>query len=205
MVWSQDAMAKRKKNGGNPAKNAWEPLTIGPAASNDGRNIGMSHAFYSTDGRKHWYAYREAGQQRAVACLAFHNSKYNGFALVFEDTSMHLSFKRNDRAAVRDWRHFQAIKNEVAGPQREALEIYPPESELVDAANEYHLWVLPEGLTAPYGFENKTVLDASNYHDHALYRTSGKSGAQQREWEEGIPTGLGLPGAEPTYKPDDKE
>ena len=44
----------------------------------------------------------------------------------------------------------------------------------MDAANEYHLWVLPEGLTAPYGFEHKAVLDASNKHDHALYRQGGQ-------------------------------
>jgi hypothetical protein len=197
-------MAKRKKSGGHPAKNAWEPLEIGPA-QHDGRPMGMAYAFYESGGKKHWYQYREAGQQPAVACLAFHNSKYNGFALVFEDTSMHLTFKRNDRAPVRDWRHFQAIKNEVAGFQREAIEIFPIESELVDAANEYHLWVLPEGLTAPYGFEARAVIDAVSTHDHAAYRTGGKSGFQQRGWEEGIPTGLGIPGSEPTYKPDDKE
>jgi hypothetical protein len=117
----------------------WEPLQVGPAAKTLG---GMVAAYYDSGGRKHHYAYRNP--QRAVACLAFANRLYNGFALVFEDTSMHLTFKRNDRAAVRDWRHFQAIKNEVAGPEREAIELYPPESMLVDAANEYHLWVLPK-------------------------------------------------------------
>ena len=152
----------------------------------------MSGAFYSSHGRKHWYSYREP--QPAVACLAFHNRLYNGFALVFEDTSMHLTFKRNDRAAVRDWRHFQAIKNEVAGPEREAVEIFPPESELVDSANEYHLWVLPEGRWSPLGFIHgePQLMDATSTHDHASYRTGGKSGYQQRGWEEGIPTGLGI-------------
>lgn len=195
-------MAKQRRSG-NPAKNAWEPLSIGSAA--DPGSMGMAHAFHQSGGTKHWYHYRIGLHMKAVACLAFHNSKYNGFALVFEDTSMHLSFKRNDRAAVRDWRHFQAIKNEVAGPDREAIEIYPVESELVDAANEYHLWVLPEGLTAPYGFEQKALMDSASSHDHAQYRQTGKAGYKQREWEEGIPTGLGIPGTQPTIKPDDKE
>jgi hypothetical protein len=192
-------MAKRKKPGGNPAKNAWEPLTIGPAASNDGRGIGMAHAFYSSGGKKHWYRYREGGQQPAVACLAFYNRLYNGFALVFEDTAMHLSFKRNDRAPVRDWRHFQAIKNEVAGFEREAIEIFPPESMLSDAANEYHLWVLPKNQISPLGFDNEAplLIDATSTHDHAAYRQGGKAGWQQRPWEEGIPTGLGIPGSTP--------
>jgi hypothetical protein len=129
---------------------------------------------------------------RAVACLAFYNRLYNGFALVFEDGSMHLTFKRNDRAAVRDWRHFQAIKNEVAGPEREAVEIFPPESQLVDGANEYHLFVLPKGLQSPLGFDQGQELGpAVNTHDNASYRQGGSSGYAQRGWEEGIPTGLG--------------
>jgi hypothetical protein len=71
----------------------WEPLQVGPAAKTLG---GMVAAYYDSGGRKHHYAYRNP--QRAVACLAFANRLYNGFALVFEDTSMHLTFKRNDRA-----------------------------------------------------------------------------------------------------------
>lgn len=184
--------AMPKKRSGNPAKNAWEPLTVGPASSDmTHHKAGMAQAFYRSKGYKHWYSYRTS--QNAVKCLAFYNSKYNGFALVFEDTSMHLTFKRNDRAAVRDWRHFQAIKNEVAGPEREAIEIYPPESELVDAANEYHLWVLPEGAWSPLGFMHgePQLLDETSTHDHAQYRQGGKPGATQRGWEEGIPTGLG--------------
>ncbi len=42
-------MAKRKKPGGNPAKNAWEPLEIGPA-QHDGRPMGMAYAFYTSGG-----------------------------------------------------------------------------------------------------------------------------------------------------------
>ena len=113
-------------------------------------------------------------------------------ALTFEDGSIHLSFKRNDRAPVRDWRHFQAIKNSVAGPEREAIEIFP-KNNLVDAANEYHLFVLPPGMESPLGFEGgAALLGAADHHDHARYRQGGPPGGRQRAWEEGIPTGLGL-------------
>lgn len=163
----------------------WDPLTIGNAADH---GEGMTGTYYRTRGRKHYFAYRNP--QPAVNMWAFHNRLYNGHALVFEDGSMHLSFKRNDRAAVRDWRHVQAIKNEVAGIDREAVEIYPIETNLVDAANEYHLWVLPPGTELPLGFRAYEVGAAADEHDHAAYRQTGKAGARQRAFEPGLPTGL---------------
>lgn len=41
------------------------------------------------------------------------------------------------------WHEAQRIKNEIAGPDATAVEIYPPHAEVVDDANAYHLWVLP--------------------------------------------------------------
>lgn len=172
---------------GNPAKQGWDPIRVGAVNT----QTPMAHAFVATEGRRHHYVYREP--QRAVECVAFGNRLYDGLALTFEDGSMHLSFKRKDRAAVRDWRHFQAIKNEVAGPEREGIEIYPPESELVDAANEYHLWILPPDARLPVGFavEGPQLLPAADEMDYAAYRTGGRPGGRQRGWEDGIPTGLG--------------
>jgi hypothetical protein len=64
----------------------------------------------------------------------------------------HLSIRRNDRGAARDWRQFQQIKNDICGKDREAIELYPAEHRVVDTANQFHLWVLPEGVTIPVGF-----------------------------------------------------
>ena len=69
----------------------------------------------------------------------------------------HLSIKRRDRAPVHDWRHFQRIKNELAGPEWEAVEIYPAESRLVDAANQYHLWCFQ--FQIGFGFDKRLVLN----------------------------------------------
>jgi len=71
----------------------------------------------------------------------------------------HLSIKRLDKAAVHDWRDLQRIKNELCGPEREAVEIFPAESRLVDSANQYHLWVLPEGARVPFGFDQRLVTE----------------------------------------------
>jgi hypothetical protein len=64
-----------------------------------------------------------------------------------------LLVRRNDSAPVRSWSDMQRIKNEIRGPERVAVEVYPPESVLVDSANIYHLWVLPEGFALPFTLE----------------------------------------------------
>lgn len=48
------------------------------------------------------------------------------------------------------WAIKQRIKNELAGPERLAFEIYPPVSELVDGADMYWLWIMPEGEKMPF-------------------------------------------------------
>lgn len=56
------------------------------------------------------------------------------------DGVVHLNIRRVDGAAIlRDWRHFQRIKNELLGEECEAVELYPAESRLSDEANKYHL------------------------------------------------------------------
>ena len=87
------------------------------------------------------------------------------------DECTHLSIKRRDRLEIRDWREFQRIKNELVGPECEAIEVFPAESRLVDTANQYHLWVFPFKL--PIGFNRRVVSDAS-------YK-----GSVQRPWEPG--------------------
>lgn len=69
------------------------------------------------------------------------------------------------RSTRHDWREFQRIKNEVVGPEREAVELYPAESRLVDTANEYHLWVAGEGVTIETGFSKRAVADQGHRLD----------------------------------------
>ena len=74
-----------------------------------------------------------------------------------EGDYLHLNIRRRDGGMVRDWRHFQQIKNEIAGPEREAVELYPAESRLVDTTNKWHLWVLPEGAQTGFGWSQRDV------------------------------------------------
>lgn len=68
---------------------------------------------------------------------------------------------RRDGECIHDWRVMQRIKNCVAGEDREAVEIYPAESRVLDAGNYFHLWVMPIGQKVPFGFDGRLVVEAS--------------------------------------------
>lgn len=78
----------------------------------------------------------------------------------------HLNIRRRDGKAIfRDWRHFQEIKNQLCGLEREAVELYPAESRLTDTSNKYHLWVAPSGYRFPFGFQTRDVMEPhSTFH-----------------------------------------
>lgn len=79
-------------------------------------------------------------------------------------TLWHLSIKRLDHNPIHDWRDLQAIKNAIAGPEFEAIELYPAESRVVDTANQFHLWVFmseqssKEPPQLPLGWWTRVVI-----------------------------------------------
>jgi hypothetical protein len=83
----------------------------------------------------------------------------------------HLSIKRNDGCAIRDWRDMQRIKNDLVGPEHEGVELFP-ESRLVDGANQYHIFVLPIEHRWPIGFCERLVSENEDM------------GVQQRPWSD---------------------
>ena len=80
----------------------------------------------------------------------------------FKGKCTYLSIRRNDREPVDSWRDFQEIKNQICGPEREGLQIYPAESRLADNANQYHLFVMPEGATIPFGFHEGRMVNSKS-------------------------------------------
>lgn len=47
------------------------------------------------------------------------------------------------------WPEMQRIKDEIAGPDTTAIEVYPPKADVVDEADMFHVWVLRGNL--PFG------------------------------------------------------
>lgn len=126
-------MKKRKRN---PLRKPWTPLEVGPVNP----ELLAFHEFWEK---------------------AYTNNTYQVLYREVEPTMegwpkiTHLSIKRHDRKAIHDWRDLQRIKNEVCGPEREAVEIYPAESRLMDTSNQFHCWVFPAGVTLSEVFVTK--------------------------------------------------
>jgi len=71
-----------------------------------------------------------------------------------------LDICRHDGGVCANWRDFQQMKNELVGPECEAVELFPAESRLVDTSNQYHLWVVPDAqFRFSFGYENRLVLE----------------------------------------------
>jgi len=88
---------------------------------------------------------------------AYANDTYQCFLRKLPNGIRYLSIKRNDRFPIRNWQHLQQIKNDICGVESEGVELFPAMSRIADAANQYHIWVLPEGEKFPLGFEGRLV------------------------------------------------
>lgn len=157
-------MSKRKKQA-TPKRTRWQPLERGAPAD---------PAKYLPHGL-------------TVPDAVYLNDRYSVFVREIGHGALHISLHRHDRQAVRDWRHLQQIKNEVAGEERVAVEVFPPESMLADSANEYHLWVLPVGTDLPFCLDGGRVVMTNEQIREKL----GNTKARQRPWEPGLTTGGG--------------
>ena len=91
--------------------------------------------------------------------MYFANNLYHVEVEPYGPGCLHLCIWRRDGDRVRDWRHFQTIKNALAGPEREAVELYPAESRKVDTSHKWHLWVLPEGSRMALGWTERNVKE----------------------------------------------
>lgn len=107
--------------------------------------------------RDHRITYKQARAAVAEmrAARVYRNDLYEVAINDLGSDILHLSIKRLDREPIHDWRDLQRIKNELVGPECEAVEVYPAESRLVDTANQYHLWACSNpAYRFPIGFNH---------------------------------------------------
>jgi hypothetical protein len=124
----------------------------------------------------------------------FENSRYVVHVRIEDeelgtDGPLHLSIRDHGRTARHDWREFQRIKNDLVGDEREALEIYPRNSRIVDTSNQFHLWVMPAGFDIPLGWDagKPVMFDADEEIPEELLRqAAGQMGLDPDEVVAGI-------------------
>jgi hypothetical protein len=77
-----------------------------------------------------------------------------------EEGIVQIGINTHEGTARHDWRDFQAIKNQLAGAECEAFELYPAESRLLDPSNYYTLWCFPGLRRIRVGNEERDVRAA---------------------------------------------
>jgi hypothetical protein len=73
--------------------------------------------------------------------------------------TIQIGIDSHDGTARHNWRDFQAIKNQLAGAECEAFELYPAESRLLDPSNYYTIWAFPGLKRIKVGVNERRVLN----------------------------------------------
>jgi len=113
---------------------------------------------------------REHVGRLAIDESIYVNSRYQVHVRDFKDGGVHLSVKRLDQGAIHDWRDLQRTKDDLLGPDCEAVELYPAAERMVDTSNQFHLWgVRDPKYRFPIGW-NEGRLISSPDHGPAAQR-----------------------------------
>src|SRR5579864_9111194 len=79
---------------------------------------------------------------RAIWSEAYANNLYGVTVVRIDGHVYQITITPHDGTRGHIWADFQRIKDQIAGPDVEAVELYPAQSRLVDAGPGYHLWCL---------------------------------------------------------------
>lgn len=137
----------------------WKPLVRATQFTRNEKvyEVAMAHYGISREEAERRLARDEAGTEVWINDLyQIEVRRYVGHVV--------LNIRRRDgAAALRDWRHFQQIKNELVGPECEGVELYPAESRKVDTSNKYHLFVVTDPtFRFPFGWRSRDVQYEEN-------------------------------------------
>ncbi len=101
--------------------------------------------------------YRKEKAQRV-----FESPRYRVFLQAHgpDNCMWHISIRPLCSTPRHDWREMQDIKNQILGPEFEAVELFPAESRLMDECNQFHLFACTSAEERmPFGHWGKRVAD----------------------------------------------
>lgn len=55
------------------------------------------------------------------------------------------------------WHEMQRIKSDLAGPNATGIEVYPPDAEIIDAADMFHIWIVSDLPFSLFDDRHKTA------------------------------------------------
>ncbi len=95
-------------------------------------------------------------------CAEFHTAYHNTVLAVLHRTIQtewgpveHLAIRNATNTDV-PWAVKQRIKDELIGLDKIGIEVFPKSDELVDNAELYHIWVMPDDFTLPFSIVRRT-------------------------------------------------
>ena len=108
----------------------------------------------------------EAQLEKAAEAEVWINDIYQVAVHDHNEGFWHLNIRRRDGGPIlRDWRHFQRIKDELIGPHHEGVELYPADERLVDTSNKFSIFVAKDpAFRFPFGWQHRDV----NYQSGSL-------------------------------------
>ena len=130
-------MSKKRKS--SPAKREWQPLTQTPDWAVKAKHeqvMEQARVTFPELAVEEFRAPDEVwGSSQYTVTVHYLDDNRDGFVEV--------GIHNYHRTTHVPWRHIQQIKNEVFGPDREAVQLFPAEDRLLDSANEYWIYVYP--------------------------------------------------------------
>jgi hypothetical protein len=91
----------------------------------------------------------KAGWVREIVSAA-RNDAYVVLLRPLKSGVHHLAIRTASNAEP-PWRDLQRIKDELGYKGRFAFQVCPPHERIIDQADMYHLWVMPEGYEPGFG------------------------------------------------------
>jgi len=111
---------------------------------------------------------REEAKRQARAAIAetlqtpvYLSEDYQVLLMTRGPLAVHLSVRRRDNQAMQSRRDLIEIAEAFALPNSVYVELYAAESRVVDTANQYHLWSIPDRVPEWVGAGSLTALAES--------------------------------------------
>lgn len=112
------------------------------------------------------------GRSLSGNTMVYYNNRYE-VLITDHESYTHMRMARIDRAPIdKHWSTMNKVKSQLVedGNKRWGMEFYPPDHEILDQSNWYHMWILKLGETPELEMHCGPLLDN---HEEKGIRNAG--------------------------------